>query len=79
MMLWVASNAGRPFELPNLPHLSEKDREVYKKQVLTGYICSDFRMHEILMGHFLQIMCFYYPSPCSDAYNAFLGAFSTGA
>ena len=33
MMKWVESFASIPFELPNLPHLSEKDRIAYKEQV----------------------------------------------
>lgn len=32
-MKWVQEQATFPFELPNLPHLSEKDKEAYKTQV----------------------------------------------
>jgi hypothetical protein len=35
MMKWVQSHAGIPFDLPNLPHLSEADRVAYKEQVIT--------------------------------------------
>ena len=33
MMKWVQQYASIPFELPNLPHLEEKDRVLYKEQV----------------------------------------------
>lgn len=33
MMKWVQKFASIPFELPNLPHLEEKDRILYKEQV----------------------------------------------
>eukprot|EP01036_Dinobryon_divergens_P028294 gene28294-37225_t len=33
MMKWVHEQSTFPFELPNLPHLSEKDKEAYKTQV----------------------------------------------
>ena len=33
MMKWVQKFASIPFELPNLPHLEEKDRVLYKEQV----------------------------------------------
>jgi hypothetical protein len=33
MMKWIEKFASIPFELPNLPHLSEKEREMYKEQV----------------------------------------------
>lgn len=33
MMKWVHQQSSYPFELPNLPHLSEKDKELYKQQV----------------------------------------------
>eukprot|EP00981_Chlorochromonas_danica_P004016 scaffold766_cov167-Ochromonas_danica.AAC.4 len=33
MMKWAQAHAGIPFQLPNLPHLSEKDRQLYKQQV----------------------------------------------
>lgn len=32
-MKWVHEQSTFPFELPNLPHLSEKDKEAYKTQV----------------------------------------------
>ena len=32
-MKWVHQQSTFPFELPNLPHLSEKDKEAYKTQV----------------------------------------------
>eukprot|EP01038_Epipyxis_sp_PR26KG_P007679 gene7679-10449_t len=33
MMKWIQQQASIPFELPNLPHLTESDREAYKTQV----------------------------------------------
>ncbi|RYH09855.1 hypothetical protein EON65_39880 [archaeon] len=33
MMKWVQSNVGVDFTLPNLPHLTPKERELYKQQV----------------------------------------------
>ena len=33
MMKWVHEMASIPFDLENLPHLSEKDKELYKEQV----------------------------------------------
>lgn len=33
MMKWVQKHASIPFDLPNLPHLTEKDRIAYKEQV----------------------------------------------
>ena len=33
MMKWVQEHAAIPFELPNLPHLDEKQVEMYKTQV----------------------------------------------
>ena len=32
-MKWVHEQSTFPFDLPNLPHLSEKDKEAYKTQV----------------------------------------------
>ena len=37
MMMWIQEHASIPFELPNLAHLKESDRDLYKKQV---YYCS---------------------------------------
>jgi hypothetical protein len=33
MMQWAQSEASIPFHLPDLPHLSESDRKLYKEQV----------------------------------------------
>lgn len=33
MMKWVQKHSSIPFDLPNLPHLTEKDRIAYKEQV----------------------------------------------
>ncbi|CAM9957676.1 unnamed protein product, partial [Choristocarpus tenellus] len=33
IMQWVHNHASLPFDLPNLPHLSEEDKPLFKKQV----------------------------------------------
>ncbi len=46
MMKWVHSQASAPFELPNLPHLSEKDRVAYKEQVREREVALDAKRTE---------------------------------
>jgi hypothetical protein len=43
MMKWAQKFASIPFEMPNLPHLKESDRVLYKEQVtqfIHGELCA---------------------------------------
>ncbi len=46
MMKWVHAQSSIPFELPNLPHLSEKDRIAYKTQVREREVALDEKRTE---------------------------------
>mgnify|MGYP003385852118 FL=1 len=46
MMLWVQSQAGIPFELPNLPHLNVDQVKLYKEQIREREVSRDKKREE---------------------------------